>query len=72
MTLLVSIGVPFAFLGAMIIFKLGNQTINLISLMGLIIVSGMLVDDAIVVTDNAVRHMENGLPPEEAAIRGVT
>ncbi len=71
-TLLVSIGVPFAFLGAMIIFKLGNQTINLISLMGLIIVSGMLVDDAIVVTDNAVRHMENGLPPEEAAIRGVT
>jgi multidrug efflux pump subunit AcrB len=67
---IVSLGIPFAFLGAMAVFyNLGNS-LNLISLIGFIIVSGMLVDDAIVVTDNSVRMMEEGLQPEEAAIEG--
>lgn len=68
--LLVSVGIPFGFLGAMIYFQAMGFSINLISMLGLIIVSGMLVDDAIVVTDNAVRHMQNGLPAKEAAILG--
>lgn len=67
---LVSLGIPFAFLGTMIIFYNYDITLNLISLIGLIIVSGMLVDDAIVVTDNCVRLMEEGMDPEEAAIQG--
>ena len=68
--IIVSLGIPFAFLGAMAVFyNLGNS-LNLISLIGFIIVSGMLVDDAIVVTDNCVRKMEEGLPPETAALEG--
>ena len=67
---LVSLGIPFSFLGTMILFNQWGYSINLISLLGLIIVSGMLVDDAIVVTDNAVRLMEEGMDPEEAAIKG--
>jgi multidrug efflux pump subunit AcrB len=67
---LVSLGIPFSFLGAMIIFNSMGYTINLISMLGLIIVCGMLVDDAVVVTDNAVRLTEKGMDPEEAAIKG--
>ncbi|MCC7441608.1 MAG: efflux RND transporter permease subunit [Bdellovibrionales bacterium] len=67
---LVSLGIPFAFLGTMIIYYTQDLSINLISLLGLIIVVGMLVDDAIVVMDNSVRLMEEGLEPMEAAIKG--
>jgi len=68
--LLVSIGIPFAFLGTIVWFYNANLSLNLVSLIGLIIVSGMLVDDAIVVTDNCVRLMEEGMSPEEAAVKG--
>ncbi|NDD91686.1 efflux RND transporter permease subunit, partial [bacterium] len=68
--LLVSLGIPFAFLGTMAVFHNWGFSLNLISLIGFIIVSGMLVDDAIVVTDNAVRLMEEGKDPETAAIQG--
>jgi multidrug efflux pump subunit AcrB len=68
--LLVSIGIPFAFLGTILWFYNAGFSLNLVSLIGLIIVSGMLVDDAIVVTDNCVRLMEEGMSPEEAAVRG--
>jgi multidrug efflux pump subunit AcrB len=68
--LLVSLGIPFAFLGTMAIFHNWGFSLNLVSLIGFIIVSGMLVDDAIVVTDNAVRLMEEGKDPETAAIEG--
>jgi len=68
--ILVSIGVPFGFLGTLALFHLGGVSLSLLSLMGLIIVSGMLVDDAVVVTDNSVRLIEEGHPPNVAAIRG--
>ena len=68
--LVVSVGIPFSFLGTMIWFHLNNNGLNMISLMGMIIVTGMLVDDAIVVTDNAVRLMEEGKDPETAAVEG--
>lgn len=67
---MVAIGIPFSFLGAMIIFNWSNSSLNLISLIGLIIVTGMLVDDAIVVTDNSVRLMDEGMSAEAAAIKG--
>ncbi|PIT99205.1 MAG: hypothetical protein COT74_09355 [Bdellovibrionales bacterium CG10_big_fil_rev_8_21_14_0_10_45_34] len=68
---LVSLAIPFSFLGTMIVFEQFGLSINLISMLGLIIVSGMLVDNAIVVTDNCVRHMEEGGPSEKAIITGV-
>lgn len=69
-SLLVCLAIPVSFLGAMAFFLWFDFTINLISMIGLIIVSGMLVDQAIVVTDNAVRLMEEGMEPREAAIVG--
>jgi multidrug efflux pump subunit AcrB len=68
--LLTALGIPFSFLGTLIIFQGTGTTLNLISLIGLIIVSGMLVDDAIVVNDNAMRLLDEGKDPETAAIEG--
>ncbi|MEO1713297.1 MAG: efflux RND transporter permease subunit, partial [Bacteroidota bacterium] len=69
-SLVTAIGIPFSFLGCIAYFYLAGISLNLITMMGLIIVIGMLVDDAVVVTENAVRRMENGEAPMDAAIRG--
>ena len=64
------IGIPFSFLAALMIMSLFGITINLITMFGLIIVLGMVVDDAIIVGENIYRHLENGVAPKEAAIIG--
>ena len=69
-SLVTAIGIPFSFLGTMIFFQNQSVSLNLITMMGLIIVIGMLVDDAVVITENAIREMENGENPKEAAIKG--
>lgn len=68
--ILVSIGIPFGFLGTLFLFDGMGASLNLLTLLGLIMVVGMLVDDAVVVTENAVRRIEEGEDPQEAAIRG--
>lgn len=68
--LLVSVGIPFSFLGTMAFFYSFGIGLSLISMMGLIIVVGMLVDDAVVVTENCQTYIEQGMSPEEAAIAG--
>ena len=67
---IVALGIPFSFLGTMTFFNFANISINIISVVGLIIVVGMLVDDAIVVTENSVRLIEEGKDPEDAAVSG--
>lgn len=69
-SLIISLGVPFAFLGATTLLYNWGISINLISMMGLIIVTGILVDDAIVVTENAAANVEKGMDPKTAAIEG--
>lgn len=69
-SLVTAVGMPFAFLGSLYVMDQFDISFNVISMMGLIIVVGMLVDDAIVVTENVVRHMESGVPAREAAVRG--
>lgn len=64
------LGIPIAFFTTFIIMGFFGITINLISMFGLIIVLGMLVDDGIIVAENAYRYMEEGLPPREAAVKG--
>lgn len=64
------LGITISFFGTIWFFNTGGYTINLISMLGLIIVCGMLVDDAVVVTDNVVRHIEDGDDPETSAING--
>lgn len=67
---IVALGIPLSFLGCIFIFSLMGISLNLLTLMGLIIVVGMLVDDAIVVTDNVVRRMEEGEDFNSAAVNG--
>ena len=70
-SMIIALGEPFAFLGAIAVMYLIGASINLISMLGLIIVSGILVDDSIVVTENAVRLIEDeGVDPKVAAIEG--
>ena len=66
----VSIGIPFSFAGMFIIALLSGITINVISLFGMIIVVGILVDDAIVVGENIYSHYERGKPALQSAIDG--
>ncbi len=66
----VSIGIPFSFAGMFIIAQMSGLTINVISLFGMIIVIGILVDDAIVVGENIYAHYEKGKPALKAAQDG--
>ena len=68
--LITAIGIPFSFLSAFILMKLYGVTINLMTMFGLIIVLGMVVDDAIIVGENIFRHLEMGKSPRRAAIDG--
>jgi len=68
--LMTIIGIPIAFLTTFIVMGMIGITINLISMFGLIIVLGMLVDDGIIVAENAYRYMEQGVAPRAAAIKG--
>jgi HAE1 family hydrophobic/amphiphilic exporter-1 len=63
-------GLPVSFLGSLILLYWLGETLNMISLFGMIIVTGMLVDDAIVIGENVYRLYENGVPAREAAVRG--
>jgi multidrug efflux pump subunit AcrB len=66
----VAIGIPFSFAGMFIFAGLYGITINVISLFGMIIVVGILVDDAVVVGENIYSHYERGKKPLQAAIDG--
>ncbi len=66
----VATGLLVSFLGTFIVLWALGETVNLLSMFGLIIVLGIIVDDAIIIGENIFRHVEEGLPPKEAAIRG--
>ncbi|WP_299119410.1 efflux RND transporter permease subunit [uncultured Winogradskyella sp.] len=67
----VAFGLPVAFFGMFMFAGYFNVTINVLSLFGMIIVIGILVDDGIVIAENIYQHYEKGKSPEEAAIDGV-
>ncbi|ERP38773.1 efflux RND transporter permease subunit [Chitinivibrio alkaliphilus] len=67
----VAVGIPISFAGMFIIANIWGITINVISIMGMIIVIGILVDDAIVVAESVYQKHEEGLPPFQAAVEGV-
>lgn len=66
------IGIPTALCTTFALMNVFGISINLLSLFGMIMVLGMLVDEDIVVSENIYRYLEQGLPPREAAIRGAT
>ncbi|MBI4376425.1 MAG: efflux RND transporter permease subunit [Elusimicrobia bacterium] len=63
-------GVPISFAAAMMVAVPFGFTINLLSLLGFIIVLGMLDDDSVVVAENIYRHLELGKTPAKAAVDG--
>lgn len=65
-----SLGIPVAFFASIILMNFFDITVNSLSLFGLIIVLGMIVDDAIIVAENVYRYIELGLPVKEAALIG--
>ncbi len=69
-TLIPSIAIPVSLLGTLAIIWLLGYSLNNLSLMALIISTGFVVDDAIVVVENAVKHIEAGMAPGAAALRG--
>ena len=69
-TIIPSVSVPVSLIGAFGIMYLAGYTLDNLSLMGLAIATGFVVDDAIVVIENITRHIENGMEPMKAALRG--
>jgi len=70
MSLIIFIGIPTSFVIAAIYMYFFGYSINLISLVGVLIAIGIVVDDAIVVSENIQQHIEDGMEPKEAAIQG--
>lgn len=66
----VAFGLPISFLGMFIFAGQFDVTINVLSLFGMIIVIGILVDDGIVIAENIYQHYEKGKSPIQAAIDG--
>ncbi len=69
-TLIPAISVPVSLLGTFGVMYLLGYTLDNFSLMALTISTGFIVDDAIVVIENISRHLEDGVPPFQAALRG--
>jgi HAE1 family hydrophobic/amphiphilic exporter-1 len=67
---LVTVGIPFSFLVTMILMQLTGSSLNEITLFSFVLVSGIIVDDAIVVIENIYRHVQQGDPLEKAIVEG--
>ncbi len=68
----VAAGIPIALLTAIIVMLLLGRSVNMVSLFGLILALGLIVDDAIVVAEETETQRRNGLPAEEAAVVGAS
>ena len=65
-----AMGLVVSFMGTFAAMWMLGASINLLSMFGLIIVLGIIVDDAIVIGENIYRHVEEGMPPVQAAVVG--
>lgn len=68
--LIPTLAVPVSLVGTFAVMYLFDFSLNTLSLMALILAAGLVVDDAIVVLENIARHIEEGMPPLQAAYRG--
>ncbi len=69
-TIIPSLALPMSIIGTFAVMALLGYSLDNLSLMSLTLCVGFVVDDAIVMLENIVRHMENGEPPMEAAFNG--
>ncbi len=68
--MMTALGIPVALFTTFMVMHFTGLTINLITMFGLIMVLGIVVDDGIIISENTYRHIEQGLPPRQAAIKG--
>jgi len=64
------VAIPLSLVGAFFIMLLFNYSINLLTLLALVLAIGLVVDDAIIVVENVQRHLEEGVPKTQAAMQG--
>jgi HAE1 family hydrophobic/amphiphilic exporter-1 len=69
-TLIPTLSLPVSIVGAVSLLWAFGYTIDNISLLGLTLAVGLVVDDAIVMLENIMRHVEEGMPPFQAALKG--
>ncbi len=70
-TLIPTLAIPVSILGAFVVMYLLGYSLNLLTLFGLILAIGLVVDDAIIVVENVERHVEDGLSPKEATLKAM-
>jgi hydrophobic/amphiphilic exporter-1 (mainly G- bacteria), HAE1 family len=70
-TLIPMLAVPVSLIGTFIFFPVFGFSINTLSMLGLVLAIGLVVDDAIVVVEGVQRHIEEGLAPKDAALKGM-
>jgi len=70
-TLIPLLAVPVSLVGTFVLFPLFGFSINTLSLFGLVLAIGLVVDDAIVVVEAVERHIEEGMAPKDAALKAM-
>src|ERR1700735_200983 len=70
-TLIPLLAVPVSLIGTFILFPFFGFSINTLSLFGLVLAIGLVVDDAIVVVEGVERHIEDGMTPKDAALKAM-
>ncbi len=70
-TLIPLLAVPVSLIGTFVVFPMLGFSINTLSLFGLVLAIGLVVDDAIVVVEAVERHIEEGLSPRDAALKAM-
>lgn len=64
------VAIPLSLIGTFLIMLMFGYSINLLTLLALVLAIGLVVDDAIIVVENVQRHIEDGIPPLKAALQG--
>jgi HAE1 family hydrophobic/amphiphilic exporter-1 len=69
-TIIPALSLPISLIGTLAVMKWLDLSLNNVSLLGITLAVGLVVDDAIVMLENIVRHVEEGMAPFEAAVKG--
>jgi HAE1 family hydrophobic/amphiphilic exporter-1 len=72
MTLVITLAIPISLMATVVVMYFTGETLNLISLMGLMVCVGLVVDNSVVVVENIFRHRKAGDAPDTAAIKGAS
>ncbi|MCB0319689.1 MAG: efflux RND transporter permease subunit, partial [Bdellovibrionales bacterium] len=70
-TLVPTITIPVSLTATFLVLSMMGYSINILTLLGLVLAIGIVVDDSIIVLENIYHHIERGVPPMEAALRGM-